>query len=88
MRLRLLTLWSLDRFAARIDERSERLLTYLRDGPQSLDQLVDRRLLYPPGFDLPYVVCAERRSIQLHLDELIAQGLVRETGDGTYRHGA
>lgn len=78
---------ALDRFAARIDERSERLLAYLRDGPQSLDQLVDRRLLYPPGFDLPYVVCAERRSIQLHLEELIAQGLVRETGDGTYRHG-
>jgi len=64
-------------FAAKIDQRSETLLGYLRQGPHSLDQLVERRLLYPPGFGLPYVESAERNSIRMHLDELRTAGLVR-----------
>ncbi len=64
-------------FAAKIDERSEKLIGYLSDGPQSLDQLVARRLLYPPGFSLPYVESAERNSIRMHLDELLDQGIVQ-----------
>ncbi len=64
-------------FAAKIDERSGKLIAYLRDGPQSLDQLVGRRLLYPPGFSLPYVESAERNSIRMHLDELLDQGIVQ-----------
>jgi hypothetical protein len=38
---------------------------------------VQRRLLYPPGYNVPYVESAEPRSIELHLEELIAQGRVR-----------
>ena len=71
-------------FAAKIDERDERLLGYLRDGPHTLDQLVARRLLYPLGFELPYVESAERRSIQMHLDGLVAAGQVSVVGDQTY----
>lgn len=66
----------LARYTARIDERAERLLGYLRGEPLSLDELVRRRLLYPPGYDVPYVESAERRSIALHLEELIAAGRV------------
>ena len=75
----------LARFAARIDERSERLLGYLRERPHTLDELVQRRLLYPPGFQLPYVESAERRSITQHLAELQAQAVLRLDGDGRYR---
>jgi len=71
----------LARFAARIDERADRLLGHLRERPHTLDQLVGRRLLYPPGYSVPYVESAERRSIGLHLDELVAQGVVRAAGD-------
>jgi hypothetical protein len=42
--------------------------------------LARRRLLYPPGFSLPYVESAELNSIRMHLDELLAQGLVRQHG--------
>ena len=70
-------------FAAKIDERSEKLIAYLRDGPQVLDQLVARRLLYPPGFSLPYVESAERNSIRMHLNELIDQGMV-QAADGRF----
>lgn len=81
-------LQALERFRARIDERSERLLAYLRERPQTLDELVARRLLYPPGYELVFVDSAERRSIAQHLDELQRAGAVRLDGDGRYRLAA
>jgi glyoxylase-like metal-dependent hydrolase (beta-lactamase superfamily II) len=71
----------LDKFAAKIDERSEKLLGYLRERPHTLAQLVQRRMLYPPGFSLPYVESAEENSIRMHLDELLAQGRVTRHGE-------
>ena len=71
-------------FAGKIDERSERLLALLAPAPQSLDWLVRQRLLYPPEHDALWVDCAERRSIGLHLDELLADGRVRLQGDGRF----
>lgn len=71
----------LARFTSRIDERTDKLLAYLREGPQTLEQLVSRRLLYPPGVGLPYVDSAERRSIELHLAELLEQAIVRREGE-------
>ncbi len=66
----------LARFAAKIEERTARLLGYLNE-PQTIEALVRRRLLYPLGYDVPYVESAERRTIELHLEELIADGRVR-----------
>ena len=77
-------LQALARFAGKIDERSQRLLGYLRERPHTLDELVARRLLYPPGFELSYVESAERRSIGQHLAELQERGAVRLEGDGHY----
>lgn len=71
----------LARFAGKIDERTEKLIGYLRDGPQTLGELARRRLLYPQGVGLPYVESAERNSIRMHLDELAAQGVVRQAGE-------
>ena len=72
-------------FAGKIDERTGRLLALLKPGPQSLDALVRQRLLYPPEHDALWVDCAERRSIGMHLDELLADGRVRQQGDGRYQ---
>lgn len=68
-------------FASKIDERSEKLINYLRERPHSLAELAERRLLYPPGFSLPYVESAELNSIRMHLEELAAQAIVRDAGD-------
>jgi hypothetical protein len=73
----------LARFASKIDERSAQLLSYLQT-PHSLGELVDRRLLYPPGYDLPFVPCAERHTIGMHLDELQAQGQIQALDDGRF----
>lgn len=70
---------ALAQFASRIDERNDRLLGYLRDGPQTLAQLTARRILYPVGFEYPYVDSAEQRSIEQHLDWLVEQGEVRRS---------
>lgn len=70
----------LERFAAKMDERGEKLLAYLREGPHTLAELVRRRLLYPPGFSLPYVEAAEENSIRMHIEELLAQGAVTQHG--------
>jgi glyoxylase-like metal-dependent hydrolase (beta-lactamase superfamily II) len=63
-------------FAARIDEREARLLDMLADGPQTLPELVRRRLSYPEHATDLWIDCAEQRTIVQHLDELIAAGRV------------
>ncbi len=74
----------LARFAAKVDERADKLLAYLQDGPQSLEELAARRVLYPLGFELPYVESAERHTIAMHLQELQDAGRVAVDAQGLY----
>lgn len=71
-------------FAAKIDQREQRLLTLLQS-PQTLKQLVEQRLLYPPGFKAAWVTDAETRTISQHLAELMAAGRVVVDEAGIYR---
>ena len=64
-------------------EREQRLLEMLKDGPRTLTSLAEERLLYPKGYDELWVTDAERRTIGMHLAELVAAGRVRED-DGAY----
>ena len=77
-------LHALARFSGKIDERTDTILEYLDAGPQSLDDLARRRVLYPAHYDAPFVGSVERRSIAMHLDELIAAGRVQALDDGRY----
>lgn len=72
-------------YAAKIDEREQRLLAMLRESPKTLDQLVEIRLLYPPDFDGLWVVDAETRTFSRHLAELLADGRVLMDEGGVYR---
>jgi glyoxylase-like metal-dependent hydrolase (beta-lactamase superfamily II) len=74
-------------YTAKLDEREQRLLELLRASPKTLEQLVECRLLYPPGYDEYWVVDAETRSISRHLDEMLAGGRVQVDGNGVYRPG-
>ena len=71
-------------FGARIDERSERLLGMLADGPRSIDELVATRLIYPSDYAEIWIDAAERRTIGQHLDELLAEGRVRADEQGRF----
>ncbi|MGI9601379.1 MAG: MBL fold metallo-hydrolase [Acidimicrobiales bacterium] len=70
----------LDVFAAAIERRDALLLDYLTE-PQTMAQLVQRRVLYRPHVELAWLDSAERRTIELHLDRLVQRGLVRPDGD-------
>jgi glyoxylase-like metal-dependent hydrolase (beta-lactamase superfamily II) len=76
---------ALQAFAARIDEREQRLLQMLTPGPQTIAELAAQRLLYPPHADDLWIDCAEARSIHLHLDELLADGRVLREGADRFR---
>lgn len=71
-------------YEARLDEREARLLGLLARGPRKLADLVRERLIYPPAADSVWIEAAERRSIAMHLDELIAAGRVRRVGEGAF----
>jgi glyoxylase-like metal-dependent hydrolase (beta-lactamase superfamily II) len=72
-------------FANKIDQREQRLLGWLAAAPQTLEQLVARRLLYPPHAQELWVDDAEARTIRQHLDELIADGWVQADAEGRFR---
>ena len=69
-------------YEAKIAEREQRLLAMIGDRPKTLPQLVAERLLYPQGYDSPWVEAAEERTISQHLDELLASGRVRADAEG------
>ena len=74
----------LARYSAKVDERRQRLLAMLASGPRSLASLVTERLIYPPGYEEVYIESAEQRSIQMHLEELIADGDARQVEPGVF----
>lgn len=72
-------------YAAKLDERSDRLLAMLADRPRSLADLAAERLLYPQGHDEPWIEDVETLTIRRHLEELLAEGRVAEDGPGLFR---
>jgi len=72
-------------FASRIDEREQRVLELLAEGPRTIDTLVACRVMYKPEADELWIDAAERRCISQHLDELVATGRVQVAPDGVYR---
>ncbi len=71
-------------FREKIDRRERAILEALQGPGLSLDDLVARRFMYPPGYHDVFVEDAERRCIGEHLSILVEQGRVREQG-GVYR---
>jgi glyoxylase-like metal-dependent hydrolase (beta-lactamase superfamily II) len=76
-----------DRFAARIAEREAALLEFLSE-PRSIADMVRHRFLYRPHVDLPFIDAVERRTIEQHLDRLLASGLVERCASDGYRRRA
>jgi glyoxylase-like metal-dependent hydrolase (beta-lactamase superfamily II) len=77
----------LERFASRIPQREQALLDFLAE-PRSLEEMVEHRFLYPPHAQLWFIDAAERRTTRQHLDRLVAQGLVEESGGRWQRRDA
>lgn len=78
-------LTALAAFTAKLDERTHKLLGMLGSEPRTLSELVDQRLIYPPGHRELWVDDVEARTIRQHLDELIAQGRVERVEPDRFR---
>jgi glyoxylase-like metal-dependent hydrolase (beta-lactamase superfamily II) len=74
----------LSRFRDRVWERERAICSALADGGRTLDELVARRFLYPPGFHGIFVDDAERQTLREHLNLLMRDGRVLEE-QGRYR---
>ena len=68
-------------FAAVIDRRDQALLSALSSTSKTLDELACHRFVYPQNFADLFVPAVERRVISQHLDQLLAQGLIRRDGN-------
>ena len=71
-------------FAARFDAREEAIAAFLRDRPSTLQELVERRFVYPRHLDDLFYADAERRTIAQHLEALARAGRAAEE-DGRWR---
>jgi glyoxylase-like metal-dependent hydrolase (beta-lactamase superfamily II) len=77
---------ALERFRARIVEREEVLWEYLAE-PRTLDELVARRIFYPPSVQWPGVEAVERRSIAQHLLRWKREGRIQQCDGERYVRG-
>jgi glyoxylase-like metal-dependent hydrolase (beta-lactamase superfamily II) len=75
---------ALDAFSAKIDQRAEMLIGWLREGPCTVDALTGRGLMYPVGYEALFAAAVEAHSIRMHLEELVAQSAAREIAPGLY----
>jgi glyoxylase-like metal-dependent hydrolase (beta-lactamase superfamily II) len=73
----------LDRFAAKIGEREERMLVFLAE-PRTLDEIVAHRFVYRPQDPVPFADGVERRSMSQHLERLLRQGRVARHEGGRF----
>lgn len=74
----------IERFAAKIAEREERLVAFLRSGPQELAAIARHRFVYRPEDEIPWAEPVEARSMEQHLVRLVAAGRVREVEPGRF----
>jgi len=74
----------LDRFAAVIAGREQRLLEFLQQ-PRTLDDVVTHRFVYRPQDPVPFADAVERRSMSQHIERLLGDGRVEAVDGGRYR---
>lgn len=71
-------------YAGVIDRREQALLDMLVE-PQSIEQIIDRRLVFRPTVQAPHVATVERATAERHLDILLRDGRAVEVEPGIYR---
>jgi glyoxylase-like metal-dependent hydrolase (beta-lactamase superfamily II) len=72
-----------EEYGGRILKRDDRVLTELKEGPHTLDQLAEKKLIYPAHPSI-FVVYWEKAMIVKHLERLMNNGLAEKTDDGLY----
>jgi len=74
----------IDRYAAVIPNREQRLLEFLAQ-PRTLDEIVQHRFIYRPGDPIPGGDWIERVGMQMHLERLLPMGKITKLADETFQ---
>ncbi|MGX1134830.1 glyoxylase-like metal-dependent hydrolase (beta-lactamase superfamily II) [Streptomyces glaucescens] len=74
----------LDGFVGVVEKRDATLLALL-DEPRTVEEIVERRLVYRPHVEGPHVEPVERRTAVQNLHRLVNTGLVTEVEQGRFR---
>ncbi|MDX1383998.1 MAG: MBL fold metallo-hydrolase [Thermoanaerobaculia bacterium] len=74
----------LDRYAAKIRERDERLLAFLAE-PRTLDDITAHRFVYRPQDQGANIDVSERAMMARHVDRQVRGGAVREVAPGRFQ---
>lgn len=75
---------ALDAFASAIPRREDAMVAFATE-PRSMDDFVAHRFVYRPHVTLPFVDTVERRSAEMSLRRLVANGRLTTTADGRWR---
>ena len=74
----------LDKFHSVIGRRHDDMLEFLSE-PHTLQQMADRRFVYRPHVDIPFVDTVERRTAELHVARMLERGEAVEVESGVYQ---
>jgi len=74
----------LDKFHSVIGRRHDEMLQFLRE-PHTLQQMADRRFVYRPHVDVPFVETVERRTAELHVARMLERDEAVEVESGVYQ---
>ena len=72
-----------EEYGGRIRKRHERVHNTLKKGPCTLDELAEKKLIYPAHPSI-FVYYWEKAMIAKHIKRLIDNGMAEETGDGRF----
>lgn len=74
----------LDKFHAVIGRRHGEMLEFLAE-PHTLDEMAERRFVYRPHVEIPFVETVERRTAELHVTRMLSRGEAVEVDAGMFR---
>lgn len=74
----------LDAYHSVIARRHDEMLEYLIE-PRSLDEMAERRFVYRPHVDIPFVETVERRTAELHVARMMTRGEAVEVEPGKFQ---
>ena len=74
----------LDKFHSVIHRRHGEMLDFLAE-PHTIDEMAERRFVYRPDVDIPFVKTVETRTANLHVERMIDRGEVVEVEAGKFQ---
>ena len=83
---RKLFLEMLDKFHSVIGRRHSEMLEFLAE-PHTIAEMAERRFVYRPHVELPFVETVETRTAELHIARMLERGEAKEVDPDRYRAG-